>query len=179
MYRMIIFCFLVPWNRGKIFPSLLRAFKILTERYPDLNLVIAGQKGWKYEEIFLVIEELKINDKVIFLGYVAEEDIPVLYSSAIGFVFPSLYEGFGMPPLEAMACGTPVIVSNTSSLPEVVGDAGIMVSPLDVEHIAYEMERLLNDQSLRKQKSDQGLTQSQKFSWEESARKVVNLYNIL
>lgn len=159
--------------------SLIKAFKIISEKNKDIFLVIAGKKGWMYEEIFKLVDDLHLNGKVIFTGYVEDKDIPFLYSSAVAFIFPSLYEGFGMPPLEAMACGTPVIVSNTSSLPEVVGDAGIFVDPLNIENIAFEMDRLLNDNSLQQEYSKRGLQRSKIFSWEDSAKKVIDVYQSL
>lgn len=159
--------------------SIIKAFKTVSEKNADINLVLAGQKGWMYEEIFRLIQDLHLQDRVVFTGYVPEEDAPALYSCAEAFVFPSLYEGFGMPPLEAMACGTPVIVSNTSSLPEVVGDAGILVDPHDIENISFEMDRLINDSEVRKTLSEKGLEQSRKFTWEDSARKVIEVYNRL
>lgn len=163
----------------KNIPSIIKAFSGISGEYKDLKLVLAGGKGWMYEEIFRLIKDLKLDEKVVFTGYVSEEDKPALYSGAIAFVFPSLYEGFGIPPLEAMACGTPVIVSNTSSLPEVVGDAGILVNPYDVENLAYEMECVLNDTELRKTMSEKGLIQAGKFSWEDSAKKVLDIYKKL
>lgn len=159
--------------------SIIKAFKILSEKNNDISLVLAGRKGWMYEEVFLLVRELGLEEKVIFTGYVAEEDAAALYSCALAFVFPSLYEGFGIPPLEAMACGTPVIVSNKSSLPEVVGDAGILVNALDIENIAYEMDRLIYDDSLRREMSEKGLVQARKFSWEDSAKKVMDIYKAL
>ena len=104
-------------------------------------MVLAGGKGWYYDSIFETVEQLNLKEDVIFTGYVPEEEVPLLMNGAKAFVFPSLYEGFGMPPLEAMACGTPVIVSNTSSLPEVVGDAGMLVDPESVEEIAEAMQK--------------------------------------
>ncbi len=159
--------------------TIIRAFKIISEKNKDIKLVLAGRKGWLYDEIFALVQELRLEDRIIFTGYVPEEDAPVLYSCAEAFVFPSLYEGFGIPPLEAMACGTPVIVSKTASLPEVVGDAGILVDPHDIENLAFEMERLINDSALRKRCSEKGLVQADKFSWEDSARKVIEIYKSL
>jgi glycosyltransferase involved in cell wall biosynthesis len=159
--------------------SLIKAYKIFIDKNKEVKLVIAGQKGWKYDEIYRMVNELKLTDSVIFTGYVKDEDIPALYSAAEVFVFPSLYEGFGIPPLEAMACGTPVITSNTSSLPEVVGDAGILTDPHSIENLAHEMDRLVNDDSLKKYLSDKGIIQASKFSWQDSARKVLEIYEML
>jgi glycosyltransferase involved in cell wall biosynthesis len=118
-------------------------------------------------------------DRVIFTGYLKDEDIPALYSAAEAFIFPSLYEGFGIPPLEAMACGIPVITSNTSSLPEVMGDAGILTDPRSIEGLAYEMDRLVNDDCLKKDLSKKGIIRAGKFSWQDSAERVLNIYREL
>ncbi len=158
---------------------LIDAFHIIAQKNRDITLVIAGKKGWQYEDIFSKVTSLKLESRICFTGYVGVEDIPALYSGAVAFIFPSLYEGFGMPPLEAMACGTPVIVSNTSSLPEVVGDAGILVNPKEPENLAFEMNRLLNDTKLRQELSQKGLLRSQAFSWEDSAKKVIDIYKSL
>ena len=122
---------------------------MLKKRGMPYKLVITGKKGWKYKEIFETIDKLNIRDDVVFTGYVQDEDLPALYNAADLFVYPSLYEGFGLPPLEAMACGTPVITSNTSSLPEVVGDAGIMIDPYDVDKLADAMHEVLYNDRLR------------------------------
>lgn len=159
--------------------TLINAFKIVSERNRYINLVISGPRGWLYEDIFKLVKDLNIEDRVIFTGYVAEEDKPAIYAGALAFVFPSFYEGFGIPPLEAMACGTPVIVSNTSSLPEVVGDAGILINPMDIESLAFEIDRLINDQALRKNYIEKGLERAENFSWDDSAKKVVDIYRSL
>lgn len=159
--------------------ALLKAYKIFAQKNPEISLVLAGSKGWLYDDIFNTVRDLKILNKVIFTGFVQDDDMPFLYSEASAFIFPSLYEGFGMPPLEAMACGTPVIVSNTSSLPEVVGDAGIFVNPLDIENIAFEMDRLSNNTSLQQEYSKKGLIRSKAFSWEDSAKKIIEIYQSL
>ncbi|MDD2486635.1 MAG: glycosyltransferase family 1 protein, partial [bacterium] len=108
--------------------------------------------------------------------YVPDEDMPYLYAGAELFVFPSLYEGFGLPPLEAMACGCPVITSNVSSLPEVVGDAGIMVAPDDTDGLAEAMARVLGDKDLMRQMSLRGLEQAGQFSWERTARQMLDIF---
>ncbi|HIP90277.1 MAG TPA: glycosyltransferase family 1 protein, partial [Candidatus Nanopusillus sp.] len=120
----------------KNIPTLIKAYYKLKKQGLPHKLVITGKKGWKYRSIFKTINKLNLRKDVIFTGYVPDEDLPTLYNAADLFVYPSLYEGFGLPPLEAMACGTPVITSNTSSLPEVVGDAGIMVDPYDVDGLS-------------------------------------------
>jgi glycosyltransferase involved in cell wall biosynthesis len=139
------------------------------------KLVIAGKKGWLYQEIFRWVEELGLGKKVVFTGYVPEGGLPALISGARLFVFPSLYEGFGLPVLEAMACGTPVVCSNVSSLPEVAGDAAVLVDPLDVEGLAAAMERVLDDEDLRAELIERGFEQAKRFSWERCARETLDV----
>jgi glycosyltransferase involved in cell wall biosynthesis len=158
--------------------NLLKAYSILPDYLKrDYALVLCGKKGWYYEEIFETVRELKLENKVIFTGYVPDKDIPLLMNGAAVFVYPSFYEGFGLPPLEAMACGTPVISTNVSSIPEVVGDAGILVSPTDVEELSDAMLRVLDNETLKAQLSEKGLKQASKFSWRATAEKTVELYN--
>ena len=145
----------------------------------DLRLVIAGGKGWLYEDIFAAVERLGLEGKVIFPGFIADEDLPALYNLADLFVFPSLYEGFGLPPLEAMACGTPVVSSDVSSLPEVVGEAGLMVEATDTEALAEVMKRVLEDNVLREEMIAKGLEQARQFTWEKAALKLLGLYEAL
>ncbi len=136
-------------------------------------LVIAGRKGWLYDHVFQQVERLGLETEVIFPGYVPQNDLPALLSGARLFVFPSLYEGFGLPVLEAMACGTPVLCSNVSSLPEVAGNAALLVDPLDVESMAEAMNRLLQDEGLRAQLVERGLRQVRQFSWDRCARETL------
>lgn len=140
------------------------------------KLVITGKKGWLFSEIFETVEKLRLGSEVIFTGFVPDEDLPGIYSGAEIFVFPSLYEGFGLPPLEAMSYGVPVLVSNSSSLPEVVGDAGILVNPEDIDDIANGILRLVEDQNLRNQLKEKGLQQAQKFSLERMAKETLEVY---
>ncbi len=140
------------------------------------KLVVAGPKGWLYEDIFAAVEALDLADDVIFPGYIPLDELPLWYNAAKVFVYPSLYEGFGLPPLEAMACGTPVIVADTSSLPEVVGQAGQTVSPQDVEGWAEAMRRVLKDEALRQAMSQRGLDQAANFSWMKMAQEMVQVY---
>jgi glycosyltransferase involved in cell wall biosynthesis len=143
----------------------------------DLSLVLVGTKGWLYDEIF---EELSRNaalkDRIIVTGFAANEDLAALYSGAVAFVYPSLYEGFGLPPLEAMQCGVPVITSNTSSLPEVVGEAGIMVSPTDEDALCQSMLDIYNSDSLQQTMSLKSIEQAKKFSWEKCMRETIDAY---
>jgi len=122
------------------------------------------------------VQRLELEHYVRFTGYVEEEDLPALYNGADLFVFPSLYEGFGLPVLEAMACGTPVVTSNTSSLPEVAGDAALLVDPYDVEEIATAMRRILEDEALTAELRAKGLARAKEFSWERTARETIAVY---
>jgi glycosyltransferase involved in cell wall biosynthesis len=140
------------------------------------KLVLAGKLGWLYQEIFREIEELRLGDEVVFPGFVPDADLPALYSLADAFAFPSLYEGFGLPPLEAMACGTPVVCSNSSSLPEVVGDAALTVEPTDVEGLSHALGRVLEDEGLRAEMVSKGFAQASLFSWEAAARKLLGCF---
>jgi len=146
-----------------------------SQRVLALQLVLAGQKGWLYEEVFARVRKLGLENRVVFTGYVPDADLPSLLSGALAFVFPSLYEGFGFPVLEAMACGTPVICSNVSSLPEVSGDAALQIDPLDTEALAEAMVRVATDESLRKMLIQRGQEQIQRFSWQRSASHVLEV----
>ncbi len=157
----------------------IRCFIKLVEQQniKDLYLVLAGAKGWSYEKIFAEISSNhNLKDKIIVTGYVADEDLAPLYSGALAFVYPSFYEGFGLPPLEAMQCGIPVITSNTSSLPEVVGDAGIMLAPKDVDGLCHSMFELYSNLSLRQSLADKSLEQAKKFSWEKCTSSTIAAY---
>jgi glycosyltransferase involved in cell wall biosynthesis len=143
------------------------------ERCP---LLLVGGKGWFYEQVFRRVKELDLAEEVRFVGYVPAEDLPWWYNAATALVYPSLYEGFGLPALEAMACGTPVITSNTSSLPEVVGQAGTLVEPTDVAALAAALQRVLQDAARRAQMRTAGLAQAARFSWSGTASGTVNSY---
>jgi glycosyltransferase involved in cell wall biosynthesis len=153
---------------------LVEAYARLPERRPALVLV--GGKGWLYDEIFGRVEALNLSREIHCAGYVPADDLPWWYNAAELFVYPSLYEGFGLPPLEAMACGTPVVTSTASSLPEVVGSAGLMVDPTEIEELTTAMERMLKDRDMRQQMRAAGLAQAQRFSWVETARRTVETY---
>jgi glycosyltransferase involved in cell wall biosynthesis len=158
----------------KNIPNLIKAFAKLNST--EYKLVITGKKGWKYKSIFNTAESLKITDKTVFTGYVPEDDLPALYSAADLFVYPSLYEGFGIPPLEAMACGTPVITSNRSSLPEVAGNAALLVDPEDTDELAEAMMKVIGDSCLRDVMTKRGFEQAKKFSWDQCVRKTIRVY---
>jgi glycosyltransferase involved in cell wall biosynthesis len=158
--------------------TLMKAFRKLMEKgFDGYKLVIAGDKGWLYEEIFKEVDRSDLKHEILFLGVVRDADLPMLYNCADMFVYPSLYEGFGLPPLEAMACGIPVITSNTSSLPEVIGNAGIMVDPGDVNSLSEAMYNVLEDKELRSQMSKNGLKRAKLFSWEKAAKEILEIYD--
>lgn len=165
----------------KNFTGLIAAFDRLTDTaspgpMSDLHLVIAGGKGWLYDDIFAAAEESPVRDRIHFPGFVADQDLPALYSLAALFAFPSHYEGFGIPVLEAMACGTPVVCADNSSLPEVAGDAALLVEATDTDGLAKAMHRLLVDISLREKLILHGYQQAGKYSWEEPARRLLKVY---
>lgn len=149
------------------------------------NLVIVGKttgegrQGWMFEDILKKPRELGIDDKVVFTGFVPEEDLVYLLNGAVAYINPSLYEGFGIPVVEAMACGVPVLVSNTSSLPEVVGKAGVMFDPYSVEKMRDAMKEVVENEKIRKDLSEKGLEQAGKFSWEGMAKEVLKVFEDL
>jgi glycosyltransferase involved in cell wall biosynthesis len=146
------------------------------ERGLEHQLLLVGETGWMYEPIFETIQRLRLESQVRWLDYVPFEDLPALLNGADLMVYPSLYEGFGLPPLEAMSCGTPVVTSNTTSLPEVVGDAGILVDPERKEDIAGAMWRVISDQTLQATLRAKGFTRAKEFSWERTARSTLAAY---
>ncbi len=172
--------YLGGFDQRKNLSALLRAFALLVSKQPQARLVIAGRLPGRDSPLFpdprRLVGELGLEERVIFTGWVAEEDKPALLSGAVAFVFPSLYEGFGLPALEAMACGTPVVASNRSSLPEVVGEGGILVEPTDVEALAEAMETLLVDDVLRAELRPRALAQAARFSWEQTALETLAVY---
>lgn len=153
---------------------LIRAIALLERK--DLMLVIVGWRGWGYGDLAKELEKLKAKIPVRFLGYLSDEELASLYTGAHFLVYPSLYEGFGLPVVEAMACGCPVICSNTSSLPEVAGDAAVFVSPYDVEGLAEKMKLLLDDEPLRQDLIHRGFSRASQFSWERTAEETLRLF---
>jgi glycosyltransferase involved in cell wall biosynthesis len=141
----------------------------------DVQLVLAGKRGWLYEDLVAQTGREGLEGRVLFPGYVDDADLPALYGSALGYIFPSLYEGFGLPVLEAQACGAPVMTSNNSSLPEVAGDAALLVDPNDVDAIAEAMLRLATDETLRAELIERGFQNVKRFSWEKCARETLDV----
>lgn len=157
--------------------SIIDSFFCLRESYnKDIKLVIAGKKGWGFDTIFQRVESYGLQECVDFIGYVEEVDKPAIYNMAEVFMFPSLYEGFGMPVIEAMAAGVPVITSNNSSLPEAAGDAAKLLDPMDTEAMAAELYNILTNSSMRDEMIKKGLEQSSRFTWENSIEQLVNIY---
>jgi glycosyltransferase involved in cell wall biosynthesis len=156
---------------------LVNAFRRLKEQGQPHKLVLAGPWGWSMNGFRQQIEELELGESVQMLGYIPAEDLPGLYSLATVFVFPSIYEGFGLPPLEAMACGTPVLSSRNSSLAEICGDAAYLVDPLDEESLVAGMQKVLGDRSLREELGEIGRRRAAEFSWERAAKETTAVYD--
>jgi glycosyltransferase involved in cell wall biosynthesis len=159
-------------NRGR----LIRAMHALRREGIDRMLLVAGQKAWKHEGDRALVEELGMDDRVVFAGYVPDDDLPALYSACDVFAFPSLYEGFGVPVLEAMACGAPVLTSNASATAEVAGDAALLVDPMSVDSICDGLKRLLTDPGLRDSYVRRGLERDAQFSWRRAADETYDVY---
>ncbi len=140
------------------------------------KLVLVGREAWLHEDIFAAARDSGYAEELVFTGYVPDEDLVALYNAAELFVYPSLFEGFGLPPLEAMACGTPVVTGNTSALPETVGDAALTVDPYDAEALAGAMARVLGDAVLRADLSARGLERAAAFSWADTATIIREVY---
>lgn len=140
------------------------------------KLVIVGKKGWLYDETLRALEETGVKDSIVLTGYVPEPDLPALYSGALCFVYPSYFEGFGLPPLEAMKCGAPVVVGDATSLPEVVGDAGLKIDPFDVSAIAAAIGEVINNSELRRELRVKGLKRAEMFDWQDTARQTLEVY---
>ena len=163
-------------NLGRLF----EAFAKLKKGFPELKLLKVGASGrsGKYRaDTMKKLDSLGITQDAIFVDHLSELDLAYYYSSALLLAHPSLYEGFGLPPLEAMACGCPIVTSNTSSLPEVVGEAGIMVNPCDIDSLAQAMRQVLTNSELRANMVKRGLEQAKKFSWEKTAEQTQEIYN--
>jgi glycosyltransferase involved in cell wall biosynthesis len=157
--------------------KLIQAYGVWRRVEPDIpRLVIAGGKGWYYDQIFAEVESLGLTGEVLFPGYVVQEELPLWYNAADLFVYPSRFEGFGLPVLEAMACGTPVVTSNVASLPEVAGDAALLVSPDDETELVEAMRRALNEKALRQEMMIKGQAQAATFTWARTALQTVDTY---
>jgi glycosyltransferase involved in cell wall biosynthesis len=155
------------------------AFSRLRCEFPEFRLAIVGPTIWRHDQLREQIRELGMSSRVKLLGYVPDEALPALYSAASLFVFPSLYEGFGLPVLEAMACGTPVVCSNLSSLPEVAGEAALLVDPTNPDELAGAIRRALLDGDLRGDLRQRGLQRARSFTWQRTANKLMDVYSEL
>ncbi|MBN1936787.1 MAG: glycosyltransferase family 4 protein [Anaerolineae bacterium] len=175
-YYLLTVCVIEP---KKNHTGFLHAFEQFSRAMPDLYWAIVGSKGWLYESFFGALENSPARTRVILPGYIADADLPAVYAGAQAFVFPSLHEGFGLPPLEAMACGTPVLSSDRSSLPEVCGDAAVYFDPRNTDSMAAAVRRVLADPSLRQSMSGHGLEQAEQFSWAKAASETWQLYQTL
>jgi glycosyltransferase involved in cell wall biosynthesis len=162
----------------KNFARLIEAFALARRQAGGpAQLVIAGRKGWLYDDVFATVERLRLGDEVRFLDYVPDADLATLYSQAAVVAMPSLYEGFGIPVVEAMACGVPVVASTGGSLPEIVGDAGLLAAPEDVPALAEALTRAVGDASLREQFITRGYARARAFNWDAAARQHVAVYH--
>lgn len=155
--------------------SVINALHELKGKFKDLKLYVTGAEVWRYSHIFALVRELGLQSDVVFLKHLSDEDLVKYYNAADVFVFPSKYEGFGLPPLEAMACGTPVISSNRSSLPEVVGNAGMLVDP-NANELANAVKELLTNDALARELSERGLERAKQFTWDRTAERTVMVY---
>jgi len=160
----------------KNYARLIQAFAQLANDRPH-QLIIAGGKGWMFNDIFTLVKSLGLENRVRFPGFVDDADLPALYSAADLFAYVSVYEGFGLPLLEAMACGTPVIGSNTSSLPEVIGAVGLQVDPRDVDAIANALKMMLTQSDLRARAMVAGIDRARLFTWVAAAQKLLAIYD--
>ena len=158
---------------------LLEAFEALHSEGLTEGLVIVGRRGWLTDEFFARLERSPVRDAVLFPGYVPDPDLPAIYTGAQAVAFPSLYEGFGLPVLEAMACGTPVVTSSTSSLPEVGGDAALYANPLDADELRAQIRHVLSDTALAADLRTRGLVQASRFSWSQTAAQTRAIYDTI
>ena len=171
------FLYIGQWRSHKNVIRLIRAFALLRRRYQlDYQLVLGSKIDPAYPEVQATIKELNLSDDVVLTGYITDDELPYLYNGAECFVFPSLYEGFGLPPLEAMACGTPVVSANTSCLPEVLGDAAIYFDPLNIEEMAKVMAEVGRNYSLKRELKAKGIKQARLYSFDRMAEETLAVY---
>lgn len=164
----------------KNLPLLISAFdRLCADSGFNHGLVVAGGKGWRDRESNRAVESSPNRERIVMTGFVSDEDLPAIYSLADVFILPSLYEGFGLPVLEAMACGTPVVATNVSSLPEAVGNAGLLVDPGDPDPLAAAIRHLTTDEEMRQRYRLAGFAHARKFSWNTAAKKAIAVFNSL
>ncbi|MCP4723456.1 MAG: glycosyltransferase family 4 protein [bacterium] len=171
------FLFVGLMEPRKNLPSVLEAFSRINN--DDALFVIVGRKGWGYNDVQKTLENPELREKVLITDEISVEELKILYSASLAFIYLSLYEGFGLPVLEAMACGAPVVTSNSSALPEVAGDAALFADPENVEEISDAMKRIINDESLRKELSQKGFDNIKRFSWKKCAEETSLIYHSL
>jgi glycosyltransferase involved in cell wall biosynthesis len=160
----------------KNLPLLLNAYARLAQLEEAPPLIVVGRFGWMVEDVFRQIETLQLQDRVHFTGYIPDQDLPLVYNLAQSLLYPSRYEGFGFPPLEAMACGTPVITTAVSAMQDQVGEAGLLVPPQDEQALFEAMRRLSQDRALRQALSARGQRQAGNFTWKQTALKTLQIY---
>lgn len=173
--KMNYFLYVGTIQPRKNIERLIEAYAEVEKEHNDIKLVIVGKKGWLYDDIFEKVIELNMQDKIIFTGFLLDADLAILYQHATAFVLPSLYEGFGIPVLEAMSFGCPVICSETSSLPEVGGDACLYINPSDTMDISKKMQQILSDDKLRETLAAKGKLRTKIFSWEKCGRETLGI----
>ncbi len=172
--RFILFVSTIEPRKNLV--TLWEAYRVMLTEGRTENLVVVGKRGWLGQATFARLRELGLEDRVVFPGYVADADLPAIYSLAECFCFPSLFEGFGLAPLEALASGCPVVCSNSSSLPEVCGDAALLVPPTDVQGLTSALRQLLDDPLLRDDLRARGLRQAARFTWRKTAERTLEVY---
>lgn len=170
------FLFIGTIEPRKNIKKLITVFQEFSKVHDHYQLVIVGKKGWHYEDVFELVSAQRLSGKVIFTGYVEEEEKPVLLNGCEVFVYPSVYEGFGIPILEAISCGAPVITSNISSMPEVAGDAAILIDPTNEEELLQAMLRLTADPAMKQELKEKGFLQAQQYTWRNTAEKTLQSY---
>jgi len=166
-------------DKDKNLTRLTQAFAQLIPTHDQLQLVFAGSMNWGFRQLKEQFASLSQENKIVFTGFIDDSDLPALYCGATTLAIPSIHEGFGLPALEAMACGTPVLCSNTSSFPEVVGDAALQVDPYNLDEIAASLRNLVEDNQLRLSCIEKGLARAEKFSWDNTARQTIEVYKEL
>lgn len=169
--------YLGGFSERKNVHSLIKAFsKVYNNLDKEYKLVIVGSYRDSSQKLIKLVEKLNMTNNILFTGFVSQAELPIFYNACEAFVYPSTYEGFGLPPLEAMNCGTPVITSNVTSIPEVVGDAGILINPYDISNLTTAIGNLLSNESLRNELSKKGYERSKDFSWKKTAENTLSVY---
>lgn len=173
------FLFVGTLEPRKNIPNIIKAYKNYLLENPTINLplLLVGKKGWYYQDFFQLVKDLQLGEKIIFTGYLPDEVLLYLYNRAEIVIYPSLYEGFGSPVLEAMSCGAPVITSNISSLPEVAGEAAVLVDPNNIDEIKSAIKKITSNRLFRENLIERGLTQAQKFSWDIFVKELLVIFN--